>query len=321
MLIDGEKWAYRPLTLIKKKGRPVSQCLHCRTLRESRSAHVKCGCGPANPEKRNAETRNSYPQCNCARGERCACALKTEPSMDPVSEPSWADSHPHHESNNTLAETESAVAVHSEDYSNYSGQFYSIQTSASANARESQTLDQHTSLQYNSAEDNLPTNPVMLPAEISYFTGLSSAMVPEHPAQTARDDSSVQPLMAESPNLDMSLFSAVDLPAMTTLGGSMNDINSGNFYGEEVFPSTYTRFIPGLTEADAYTLDWEGLQPDLLGSGNAELLEHMPHAFAPYDPRFSAPLLPDRIGQVEELGSSSNRGNKGISQPYTGQNT
>lgn len=35
----------RPLTHIAKKGRPVSQCAHCRTLRKSRSAHVKCDCG------------------------------------------------------------------------------------------------------------------------------------------------------------------------------------------------------------------------------------------------------------------------------------
>lgn len=35
----------RPLNLVGKKGRPVSQCQHCRTLRKSRSAHVKCNCG------------------------------------------------------------------------------------------------------------------------------------------------------------------------------------------------------------------------------------------------------------------------------------
>jgi hypothetical protein len=35
----------RPLQHINKKGRPVSQCSHCRTLRKSRSAHVKCDCG------------------------------------------------------------------------------------------------------------------------------------------------------------------------------------------------------------------------------------------------------------------------------------
>lgn len=35
----------RPLQHINKKGRPVSQCQHCRAMRKSRSAHVKCECG------------------------------------------------------------------------------------------------------------------------------------------------------------------------------------------------------------------------------------------------------------------------------------
>lgn len=35
----------RTLQHIAKKGRPVSQCTHCRTLRKSRAAHVKCDCG------------------------------------------------------------------------------------------------------------------------------------------------------------------------------------------------------------------------------------------------------------------------------------
>jgi hypothetical protein len=35
----------RKLLPIAKKGRPVSQCNHCRSMRKSRSAHVKCDCG------------------------------------------------------------------------------------------------------------------------------------------------------------------------------------------------------------------------------------------------------------------------------------
>lgn len=35
----------RPLQHINKKGRPVSQCPHCRGLRKSRSTHVRCDCG------------------------------------------------------------------------------------------------------------------------------------------------------------------------------------------------------------------------------------------------------------------------------------
>jgi hypothetical protein len=34
----------RPLMHVNKKGRPVSQCHHCRGLRKSRAQHVKCDC-------------------------------------------------------------------------------------------------------------------------------------------------------------------------------------------------------------------------------------------------------------------------------------
>ncbi|KAI7656840.1 hypothetical protein KC319_g9647, partial [Hortaea werneckii] len=55
---DGTKWACqsclkghrvsgcnhtdRELTLVPKKGRPVTQCQHCRQERKKRSAHVSC---------------------------------------------------------------------------------------------------------------------------------------------------------------------------------------------------------------------------------------------------------------------------------------
>lgn len=35
----------RPLSHINKKGRPVSQCPHCRGLRKARTSHAKCECG------------------------------------------------------------------------------------------------------------------------------------------------------------------------------------------------------------------------------------------------------------------------------------
>lgn len=34
----------RPLVHVNKKGRPVSQCQHCRGLRKARAQHVKCEC-------------------------------------------------------------------------------------------------------------------------------------------------------------------------------------------------------------------------------------------------------------------------------------
>ncbi|PWY78319.1 copper fist DNA binding domain protein [Aspergillus heteromorphus CBS 117.55] len=113
MLIDGEKWACeacvrghrvsschhsdRPLTHINKKGRPVSQCAHCRGLRKSRTTHTKCECGdkkktshkneldPHAAEKRDLK-QDSHSRCGCTHGQRCTCALKKEPHLDTVPE-------------------------------------------------------------------------------------------------------------------------------------------------------------------------------------------------------------------------------------------
>ncbi|KAJ5225578.1 hypothetical protein N7468_006803 [Penicillium chermesinum] len=107
MLIDGEKWACeacvrghrvsschhsdRPLTHINKKGRPVSQCTHCRGLRKSRTTHVRCECGD---KKKKSDSSDGHGEkrdlkdphhCGCCHGQRCTCALKKE-HLDPVPE-------------------------------------------------------------------------------------------------------------------------------------------------------------------------------------------------------------------------------------------
>ncbi len=58
----------RPLTHINKKGRPVSQCTHCRGLRKSRAAHVKCDCGEKSHTKGEcifAERTDSKSELTC----------------------------------------------------------------------------------------------------------------------------------------------------------------------------------------------------------------------------------------------------------------
>jgi len=80
--------ADRPLQHINKKGRPVSQCTHCRTLRKSRSAHVRCDCGSEKAHTKGACGQDNDSQadnCCCSHGGRCACALKKE-HLDPVPE-------------------------------------------------------------------------------------------------------------------------------------------------------------------------------------------------------------------------------------------
>jgi hypothetical protein len=90
--------ADRPLTHINKKGRPVSQCPHCRGLRKSHASHVKCVCGDKAhakaecglPDKGDVDPASDYgaadgQSCCCSHGGRCACAIKKE-HLDPVLE-------------------------------------------------------------------------------------------------------------------------------------------------------------------------------------------------------------------------------------------
>ncbi|KAL6306872.1 hypothetical protein BKA93DRAFT_771315 [Sparassis latifolia] len=48
----------RPLYEIKKKGRPVTQCEHCRELRKTKQVHVKCMCGSKEREDGEGASRS-----------------------------------------------------------------------------------------------------------------------------------------------------------------------------------------------------------------------------------------------------------------------
>ncbi|CAB4401435.1 unnamed protein product [Rhizophagus irregularis] len=48
----------RALFVIKRKGRPITQCSHCRELRKTQKIHVKCNCN----EKKKEESSLSQPQ-------------------------------------------------------------------------------------------------------------------------------------------------------------------------------------------------------------------------------------------------------------------
>ena len=84
----------RPLSEIKRKGRPITQCQHCRELRKSKQVHVKCVCGDAegagpvasasgsgdasvkSKEPSPAQTAailSGMPSCPCGSADDCKC--------------------------------------------------------------------------------------------------------------------------------------------------------------------------------------------------------------------------------------------------------
>jgi hypothetical protein len=73
---------------INKKGRPVSQCQHCRSLRKARSAHVKCDCGEKTHKcvHLTGVSEGHKESCCCNHGGRCTCSHKKELSLDTVPE-------------------------------------------------------------------------------------------------------------------------------------------------------------------------------------------------------------------------------------------
>ncbi|KAG0023515.1 hypothetical protein BGZ80_009197 [Entomortierella chlamydospora] len=64
VFVNGQKFACeRPLHEIKKKGRPSTQCLHCKELRKAKQVSVRCICG---------KDGESY-SCGCVDGAICTC--------------------------------------------------------------------------------------------------------------------------------------------------------------------------------------------------------------------------------------------------------
>lgn len=98
---------------MNKKGRPVSQCPHCRSLRKNRSQHVRCECHDKSHAKEDCPHLKDFQQegsggkaqavsthnsaltrvtgsppstCCCGHGGKCSCALKKDPYLDTVPE-------------------------------------------------------------------------------------------------------------------------------------------------------------------------------------------------------------------------------------------
>ncbi|CUM66343.1 uncharacterized protein PRCAT00004006001 [Priceomyces carsonii] len=59
----------QPLTMIKPKGRPASQCQHCREQRKHKSLHVSCMCG-----KKGKSPAVHQASCACHKNSHCTCS-------------------------------------------------------------------------------------------------------------------------------------------------------------------------------------------------------------------------------------------------------
>lgn len=69
----------QPLVMIKPKGRPATQCEHCREARKKKVLHIKCTCGAPKNSKDHTEG------CPCATNpSKCTCGKTRAKANKPV---------------------------------------------------------------------------------------------------------------------------------------------------------------------------------------------------------------------------------------------
>ena len=96
--VTNQRLLDRPLVHVNKKGRPVSQCQHCRGLRKARSQHVHCECQQKGHSKDDCQHEKGDGKqgkaakifvrapltvlepgtCCCQHTGKCTCALKKD---------------------------------------------------------------------------------------------------------------------------------------------------------------------------------------------------------------------------------------------------
>ncbi|KAM9930460.1 hypothetical protein OXX59_000485 [Metschnikowia pulcherrima] len=68
----------KTLVMIKPKGRPASQCSHCREQRKVKNSHTSCECA-----KRGKSPGQHFASCLCFKNAHCTCVAKEKKSPLP----------------------------------------------------------------------------------------------------------------------------------------------------------------------------------------------------------------------------------------------
>ncbi|CAG86847.2 DEHA2D05500p [Debaryomyces hansenii CBS767] len=67
----------QPLTMIKPKGRPATQCQHCRDQRKNKNLHIVCTCG-----KKGKSPGMHLASCQCHKNSHCTCSSNASKKSD-----------------------------------------------------------------------------------------------------------------------------------------------------------------------------------------------------------------------------------------------
>ncbi|KAI0379005.1 hypothetical protein F5Y04DRAFT_138674 [Hypomontagnella monticulosa] len=332
MLIDGEKWACeacvrghrvsncqhadRPLQHINKKGRPVSQCQHCRAMRKSRSSHVKCDCGEKTHKcahlKQTLEGHKD--SCCCNHGGRCTCSHKKEPSLDTVPESdSDAESSSHQAKPKAAPRRRRTNTAHSEPVLSFDENGHHKPTQRHTKASQKSgpySISRGSSMHRTGSTSSLGTKSV---DRASRTTGSSSPdrrMAKSAQASPSIDsaNSTFQQLNGQLPPLDLSsinysssfdLFSGVSdyEPPMFSAGLSATSVDWGQYDGLEIkgadslTPSSFdqTQSYMGLDFGSASGGSGSNTEPTLTSnSGDVSETEDFASAFGGTEPSFES---------------------------------
>lgn len=277
MIIDGEKWACdacvrghrvsnchhsdRPLQHINKKGRPVSQCTHCRSMRKSRAAHVRCECGSEKAHSKGSCPENGDTQdtCCCSHGARCTCALKSDhlapvpesdsdetPSLSiPVSKPRRPRAHTAQSENNlTIFTNGHHKPVHkNNNMAHKCGLPYTVPRAHSIHGQSSSSLA-------NRSVDNLPHTSTVdaLHSESHIKDSIVSAqqeqrmVKSEHASPLVSPMSNFQQMNGQLPPLDL-----------TNMPAEFNNLYQFDAYGGAISDLEQPIFSAGISSA---SIDW-----------------------------------------------------------------
>ncbi|KAH3680505.1 hypothetical protein WICMUC_000293 [Wickerhamomyces mucosus] len=86
----------QPLMMIKPKGRPSSQCKHCKDMRKNKNSHSTGSCTCSKVKKSishtSVNTLNSTKSCGCELNKPCVCHTKRKPTTSSISKKSRSSS-------------------------------------------------------------------------------------------------------------------------------------------------------------------------------------------------------------------------------------
>ncbi|KAK6455405.1 copper resistance protein [Scheffersomyces xylosifermentans] len=95
----------QPLTMIKPKGRPASQCQHCRENRKMKNLHITCTCG-----KKGKSPGMHLASCLCHKNSHCTCS-----NNQAAKKPAATNGNIHHQTASERAKKKSLITAANAD--------------------------------------------------------------------------------------------------------------------------------------------------------------------------------------------------------------